>query len=84
MKLMRCQSRGFSDSFNQISDTYNRRFSKAVCKRKSTLFDHERLPLTVTVTHLVPNLLVLRPIKTERISLPNDAQLTGSILCWLQ
>jgi hypothetical protein len=34
--------------------------------------------------NLVPSRLVLNPKKTERISLPNDAALTGSNLCSLQ
>jgi hypothetical protein len=36
------------------------------------------------VTRLVPSLLVLKPRKTERMSFPNDAALTGSNLFSLQ
>jgi hypothetical protein len=35
-------------------------------------------------TCLVPSLLVLKPRKTDRMSFPNDAALTGSNLCSLQ
>lgn len=38
-------------------------------------------PIQLQYANLVPSRLVRSPINTERISLPNEAALTGSSLC---